>query len=407
MRNFTLFRMLAVWSICFLAGSPCFADEGTRSGQQESASEQPSAQSARPDMLCATCKEPITGTYVEALGKKWHKEHFVCTVCSEAFGSDGFVEHDGHPYCSVCYHEEFSHRCGGCGEPITGRFIEALGQKWHVGHFTCTVCGKNLAGLKHTEHLGKAFCTTCYREQFIPRCQICLQPVSRQYIDNYWGEQYCQRHTDELPACYSCNRPICEHLTGEGVRLGDGRTVCELCRATAVDRPADGTLIVQQVMDALGEMGFDVGGVKIPIRLVEKDELGGKHGPQTNGLTKNKLHTIDGKEERREVEEILVLYGLPQEHYAAIVAHEYGHAWMFLQGFPQLAPMVQEGLCQLFSYLWLKSRQTPEAAYHIQLKQKNENSVYGDGFRAALAGMKNRPAAELFQYVRLHQRLPH
>jgi hypothetical protein len=358
------------------------------------------------DLRCAGCGEKITSSYITAMSKKWHPEHFVCTSCGEAFGDEGYVEHQHEPWCTSCYHREHSPRCAGCGEPIKGQYVTASDQKWHPEHFVCTSCGVGLAGKEHAEHAGEALCVSCYRRDHTPQCGVCQQPVSRTYLTNYWQEPYCQRHKDEMPACFSCNRLISQNLTGGGVRLGDGRTVCNLCRQTAVDRAEDGAAIATQVRQALAAAGFSLDGVKIPVRLVGQKELGNTHGRQTAGKAKTILHTIDGKVVRREVEEIMVLYGLPAEHYAAILAHEYGHAWVFLQKFPPLSPALKEGLAELFSYLWLSGRQEDRAAYRIHLKNNNEDRIYGGGFRAALAALDNRTPAELLEYVRMHAKLP-
>lgn len=44
-------------------------------------------------------------------------------------------------YCHLDYHEQFSPRCKSCKTPIEGEVIVALGAEWHVGHFFCAECG--------------------------------------------------------------------------------------------------------------------------------------------------------------------------------------------------------------------------------------------------------------------------
>ena len=60
-----------------------------------------------------------------------------------------------------------------------------------------------------------------------------------------------------------------------------------------------------------------------------------------------------------EITAILVLCGLPWLLTGSILAHEVMHAWLRLSGYPQLPPMVEEGLCQLMATLWLE-QQPPE-----------------------------------------------
>ena len=42
-------------------------------------------------------------------------------------------------------------------------------------------------------------------------------------------------------------------------------------------------------------------------------------------------------------------------HAAQVLAHEYMHCWLWLQGFPPLEHRLEEGLCELVSYLFLLS----------------------------------------------------
>ena len=56
-----------------------------------------------------------------------------------------------------------------------------------------------------------------------------------------------------------------------------------------------------------------------------------------------------------QVTAILVLFGLPWLLTGSIMAHEVMHAWLRTSGYRNLAPEVEEGLCQLMALLWLES----------------------------------------------------
>lgn len=47
--------------------------------------------------------------------------------------------HDGHPYCEKDYLRKFGQKCMGCGEYMSGEFLNALGGDWHKDCFVCTV----------------------------------------------------------------------------------------------------------------------------------------------------------------------------------------------------------------------------------------------------------------------------
>jgi hypothetical protein len=89
---------------------------------------------------------------------------------------------------------------------------------------------------------------------------------------------------------------------------------------------------------------------------------------------------------------------------AAIAAHELTHSYLFLHAFPDLAPLVEEGLCELAEYLWLKRQGTPEAAYRMKVMEGNDDPVYGRGFQAARRGMEQIGVTGMFGYVFRHQR---
>lgn len=59
-----------------------------------------------------------------ALGKSWHPEHFVCSVCSQPITEGSFNQRDGMPVCSPCYVAKFTDICQACNQPILGVIID-------------------------------------------------------------------------------------------------------------------------------------------------------------------------------------------------------------------------------------------------------------------------------------------
>lgn len=363
---------------------------------------------------CAGCGKAIVGDYMNALGADWHAACFRCAWCERPIGEAPYVEHDEKAYHADCYHERFSPRCEGCKKPITGSYTKALGKSWHVEHFVCAVCRKPLEGSAFYEQDGKAYCEEDYHRLFSPRCSVCNEPMRGTYSVNLWGNSYCTRHNDELSKCYSCGRLICARLTGGGVKYGDARTVCNLCRSTAVDDSAEGKVkgetLVAGVRKSLAERGMGLGGAIIPLRLVERAELirlsTHAHASDPSGMACTQLRMRGKQVVGREVEEILVLHGLPREHFSSVVAHELGHAWLFLNAFPELPPLVEEGICELCASLWLTQQDTSEARYRLALMDGNKDPIYGEGFRAARSALEGRTLSELLEYVRQNRRFP-
>jgi hypothetical protein len=80
--------------------------------------------------------EPLRGTYVIALDKKYHTDHFTCSDCSTIFGpEDSYYEHEGNVYCHFHYSTRFAVACAGCAMSILKQYVEiernGLVEHWH------------------------------------------------------------------------------------------------------------------------------------------------------------------------------------------------------------------------------------------------------------------------------------
>jgi hypothetical protein len=74
-----------------------------------------------------------------------------------------------------------------------------------------------------------------------------------------------------------------------------------------------------------------------------------------NSVIAGQLPEIYRVTQTRDVNAVLVLYGLPRDLTASILAHEAMHVWLKLnKGFPfRMPPKLEEGLCQVIAYLYL------------------------------------------------------
>jgi len=64
-------------------------------------------------------------TFAAASDKKYHVEHFTCSLCSTLFGpQDSYYEHDGDVYCHFHYSTRFATKCAGCSSAILKQFVE-------------------------------------------------------------------------------------------------------------------------------------------------------------------------------------------------------------------------------------------------------------------------------------------
>lgn len=90
----------------------------------------------RLDLLCFKCGGALRGSYITALDRKYHIEHFTCSICPTVFGAqDSYYEHEGNVYCHYHYSTQFAQRCSGCQTAILKQFVELFrngqNQHWH------------------------------------------------------------------------------------------------------------------------------------------------------------------------------------------------------------------------------------------------------------------------------------
>lgn len=112
---------------------------------------------------CLSCKKPILSNYIAALEGYWHPECFVCQEkgCGP-FEQGSFFELDGMPFCEKHFLARKGAACAQCSQPINGKCVSAMGRRFHPQHFLCTLCQNTLTQGIFKEHNDKPFCHSCY-----------------------------------------------------------------------------------------------------------------------------------------------------------------------------------------------------------------------------------------------------
>eukprot|EP00727_Mastigamoeba_balamuthi_P002439 m51a1_g12192 putative transforming growth factor beta-1-induced transcript 1 protein (283) ;mRNA; r:23521-25012 len=176
---------------------------------------------------CAGCSQDVvSGSAVEALGRRWHPQCFKCLGCSAVLdGGSDFYEHAGQgPYCAADYKALFGRTCAACGEQIAGQALQAMGRTWHVEHFVCSSCAAPLAGAQCFEYQGKPYCREHYVGSAVRGvCASCGQAITGQCLEAD-GKKY---HPDHF-VCSACKHPISGSYAER-----DGRVVCLGCRSAS------------------------------------------------------------------------------------------------------------------------------------------------------------------------------
>ncbi|XP_078738727.1 LIM and senescent cell antigen-like-containing domain protein 1 [Lampetra fluviatilis] len=132
--------------------------------------------------ICAACRRPVEERVVNALGKQWHVEHFVCARCEKPFFGSRHYERRGLAYCESHYNQMFGDVCYHCNHVIGGDVVSALNKAWCISCFCCSTCSTRLT-LKNrfVEFDMKPVCKRCY-EKFPLEMKKRLKRLSRMAV---------------------------------------------------------------------------------------------------------------------------------------------------------------------------------------------------------------------------------
>ncbi|XP_047126467.1 testin isoform X1 [Hydra vulgaris] len=113
---------------------------------------------------CAACDELIfTKEYTQAEDRNWHLKHFCCFSCDKELGGQKYVAREEKPYCMDCYDKLFAKVCAGCNKkiPADGKRISYKEAHWHASEncFKCITCSKSMLGEQFIYKDNKVFCS--------------------------------------------------------------------------------------------------------------------------------------------------------------------------------------------------------------------------------------------------------
>nr|XP_014343505.1 PREDICTED: actin-binding LIM protein 1 isoform X3 [Latimeria chalumnae] len=167
---------------------------------------------------CNGCGDFVEGEVVTALGKTYHPNCFVCTICKRPFpagdrvtfnGKDCLCQHCVQPMSSSPKEITNSSNCAGCGRDIkNGQALLALERQWHLGCFKCKSCGKVLTG-EYISKDGAPYCEKDYQLNFGVKCEACHQYITGKVLEA--GDKHYH------PSCARCSR--CNQMFTEGEEM--------------------------------------------------------------------------------------------------------------------------------------------------------------------------------------------
>ncbi|KAG6670171.1 hypothetical protein I3843_01G283900 [Carya illinoinensis] len=377
------------------------------------------------------------------------------------------------PYSPVPYHPRKFRACGGCKRDIGyGNYLGCMGTFFHPECFCCRACNYPITEHEFSLSGREPYHKSCFKELTHPKCEVCHQfiPTNAAGLIEYrchpfWSQKYCPSHEhDNTARCCSCER--LESWNTRYYSLEDGRRLCLECMESAIMDTGDCQPLYHAIRDYYEGLNMKLD-QQIPMLLVERQALneaivgeknGFHHMPETRGLCLSEEQTVTSIHKRLrfgvhrqvgmktqhqkltrkcEVTAILVLYGLPRLLTGAILAHELMHGWLRLRGYRNLDPEVEEGICQLLSYMWLESEVMPRSnampstsaassSYSSSSSKKGGKSIvenklgdffmhqiandtspaYGGGYRAANAAVDKYGLRSTLEHIRLTGNFP-
>ncbi|XP_058207172.1 protein DA1-related 2 [Rhododendron vialii] len=347
------------------------------------------------------------------------------------------------PYVPTDYYRREYRLCGGCKRDLgCGNYLGCMGTFFHPECFCCRSCGFPITEHEFSLSGKDAYHKSCFKELTHPKCEVCHQfiPTNGAGLIEYrchpfWSQKYCPSHEDDNTArCCSCER--LESSNARHVALGDGRSLCLECMESAIMDTGDCQPLYHAIRDYYEGMYMKLD-QQIPMLLVERQALneaivgeknGFHHMPETRGLCLSEEQTVTSILKRPkvggpghrligmrtqpqkltrkcEVTAILVLYGLPRLLTGAILAHELMHGWLRLKGYRNLNPEVEEGICQVLSYMWLESEVMPGLKNMPSSSAASSSSSVSSSKKGGKSGVENK-LGEFFMHQIAHDASP-
>ena len=212
--------------------------------------------------------------------------------------------------------------------------------------------------------------------------------------------------TPPLTACVFCGRLGADPLPPGWLAFGSGGTTrCPTCASVAVHTQEEARRRLPGIRADMAAIGLDLP-ERVQVRVVSYADAVALVGAPATGLLLGATEQHTGGPGGRRVVRISVVAGLPDVFFGRAVAHEIGHAWLGLRGAEPVDDLVEEGVCELFAYAWLKRLGTPAAQALRESMHRNPEPVYGGGFRLVHATVQRHGVAAVLAGLLDHGALP-
>ncbi|KAJ3036137.1 hypothetical protein HDV00_003049 [Rhizophlyctis rosea] len=168
--------------------------------------------SVRDPKICAECHERIEGQFVRALGGHYHLDCFRCKDCNQVVAEKFFPLKNGDNvpqiYCEKDYFRRLDLLCAKCGGALRGPHINALNKKYHLEHFTCSVCPTVFRQHdSYYERDGQVYCQYHYSILYAAKCGGCQTAVLKNFVE-FNKENLVEQWHPECYMIYKASHPL-------------------------------------------------------------------------------------------------------------------------------------------------------------------------------------------------------
>ncbi|XP_071153374.1 prickle planar cell polarity protein 3-A-like isoform X1 [Mytilus edulis] len=164
--------------------------------------------------ICAKCQEMIPGGCMAVFASRaghekcWHPKCFTCLSCDELLVDLIYFYKDGFLYCGRHHSELIKPRCAACDEIIfADECTEAEGRSWHMKHFCCFECDKQLGGQRYIMKNGRPYCCVCFERMFAEYCDTCGNNIGVDHGQMTHEGQHWHA-TEHCFKCHTCQKSL-------------------------------------------------------------------------------------------------------------------------------------------------------------------------------------------------------
>nr|XP_018910216.1 PREDICTED: protein prickle-like [Bemisia tabaci] len=187
----------------------------------KSKSGQPAAKFGRRGVLMINAPSPLEwceeqmmsgdmGIFASRAGPNacWHPACFVCCVCKELLVDLIYFWRANKLYCGRHHAETLKPRCSACDEIILAdECTEAEGRAWHMKHFACLECDRQLGGQRYIMRDGRPYCLHCFDAMFAEYCDSCGEPIGVDHGQmSHEGQHW--HATEQCFCCHTCRAAL-------------------------------------------------------------------------------------------------------------------------------------------------------------------------------------------------------